>query len=187
MLNHGSIPPGTILVAGMSDTNDWVPDGRMTDATIAAKHKGEAMTCLRRRPTGLIVVSPPGTATFRHVGNATVPTILAPIAIRPALVARLCVGYDSGPNQDKNTPAGFERQDRAKNYMGAITQHKECGMSIEGEAKEAAGFIKEEAFEHSKSPEGKGKVQEDRDLRNEGRLENGKPPKTTEPGTGAKE
>jgi hypothetical protein len=60
-------------------------------------------------------------------------------------------------------------------------------MSIEGKAKEAAGFIKEEAYEHGKSPESQKKAQEGRDLRNEGRIEDGKPPKTTEPGTGAEE
>lgn len=57
-------------------------------------------------------------------------------------------------------------------------------MSIKGEIKEAAGFVKEEAFEHSKSPAGQEKAQEGRDLRNEGRIDDGKEPKTTEPGTG---
>ena len=56
-------------------------------------------------------------------------------------------------------------------------------MSIKGQIKEAAGFIKEEAFEHGKSPEAKAKAEEGRELRNEGRLEDGKAPKTTEPGT----
>ena len=56
-------------------------------------------------------------------------------------------------------------------------------MSIEGKAKEAAGYLKEEAYEHSKSPEAKRKAQEGRDLRNEGRIEDGKAPKTSEPGT----
>ncbi len=58
-------------------------------------------------------------------------------------------------------------------------------MSVEGKIKEAAGFVKEEAFEHGKSREAQEKAQEGRDLRNEGRVEDGKPPKTTEPGTGA--
>jgi len=58
-------------------------------------------------------------------------------------------------------------------------------MSIEGKAKEAAGYIKEELNEHGKSPESKKKAQEGRELRNEGRAEDGKPPKTTKPGTGA--
>ncbi|WP_313039202.1 hypothetical protein [Sphingobium yanoikuyae] len=58
-------------------------------------------------------------------------------------------------------------------------------MSIEGKAKEAAGYVKEEAFEHGKSPESQKKAQEGRDLRNEGRMEDGKPPKTEKPGTGA--
>lgn len=57
-------------------------------------------------------------------------------------------------------------------------------MSIEGKVKEAAGFVKEEAFEHGKSPDAKEKAQEGRDLRNEGRVEDGKAQKTTEPGTG---
>jgi len=59
-------------------------------------------------------------------------------------------------------------------------------MSIEGKAKEAAGYVKEEAFEHGKSVESQKKTQEGRDLRNEGRVEDGKAPKTSEPGTGAK-
>ena len=59
-------------------------------------------------------------------------------------------------------------------------------MSVEGKIKEAAGYVKEEAFEHGKSPESQKKAQEGRDLRNEGRIEDGKAPKTTEPGTGTK-
>ncbi|PBN41429.1 hypothetical protein [Sphingobium sp. D43FB] len=59
-------------------------------------------------------------------------------------------------------------------------------MSIEGKAKEAAGYVKEEAFEHGKSVESQKKAQEGRDLRNGGRVEDGKAPKTSEPGTGAK-
>lgn len=58
-------------------------------------------------------------------------------------------------------------------------------MSIEGKAKEAAGFIKEEMNEHGKSPESQKKAEEGRELRNEGRIEDGKAPKTTQPGTGA--
>jgi len=58
-------------------------------------------------------------------------------------------------------------------------------MSIEGKIKEAAGFVKEEIYEHGDSPEAKKKAQEGRDLRNEGRIEDGEQPKTTEPGTGA--
>ncbi len=57
-------------------------------------------------------------------------------------------------------------------------------MSIKGEVKEAAGFVKEEMHEHGTSPDAKAKAQEGRDLRNEGRVEDGKAPKTTEPGTG---
>ena len=57
-------------------------------------------------------------------------------------------------------------------------------MRIDGTAKEAAGFVKEELYEHGDSPEAKRKAQEGRDLRNEGKIEDGKAPKTTEPGTG---
>jgi len=56
-------------------------------------------------------------------------------------------------------------------------------MSIKGQIKEAAGFAKEEAYEHGKTPESKQKAQEGRNLRNEGRVEDGKAPKTTTPGT----
>ena len=56
-------------------------------------------------------------------------------------------------------------------------------MSIKGQAKEAAGFIKEEAYEHGKSAESQQKAQEGRNLRNEGRIEDGKAPKTSQPGT----
>lgn len=57
-------------------------------------------------------------------------------------------------------------------------------MSVKGAAKEAAGFVKEELYEHGDSPESQRKAQEGRDLRNEGRIENGKLPKLTKPGTG---
>jgi hypothetical protein len=60
-------------------------------------------------------------------------------------------------------------------------------MSVKGEIKEGAGFIKEEMNEHGKSPESQRKAQEGRDLRNEGRVEDGKAPKTTKPGTGHSE
>jgi hypothetical protein len=60
-------------------------------------------------------------------------------------------------------------------------------MSVKGKVEEAAGFVKEEAFEHGKSPSSKEKAQEGRDLRNEGRVDDGKAPKTTTPGTGHKE
>lgn len=56
-------------------------------------------------------------------------------------------------------------------------------MSITGKIKEAAGFVKEEAFEHGKSADAQKKAEEGRELRNEGRVEDGKAPKTTEPGT----
>lgn len=50
---------------------------------------------------------------------------------------------------------------------------------IKGKAEELAGFAKEEFYE------GKDEklAQEGRDLRNEGRMEQGKAPKTTKPGT----
>ena len=57
-------------------------------------------------------------------------------------------------------------------------------MSIKGHAKEAAGYVKEEMHEHGKSPESQRKAEEGRALRNEGRIEDGKAPKTTQPGTG---
>jgi hypothetical protein len=57
-------------------------------------------------------------------------------------------------------------------------------MSIKGQAKEAAGFIKEEAYEHGKSADSQQKAQEGRAMRNEGRVEDGKAPKTSQPGTG---
>ena len=57
-------------------------------------------------------------------------------------------------------------------------------MSVKGQVKEAAGFVKEEAYEHGKSAESQKKAQEGRDLRNEGRAEDGKAPKTTKPCTG---
>jgi hypothetical protein len=58
-------------------------------------------------------------------------------------------------------------------------------MSVKGEIKEGAGFSKEEMNEHGKSPESRRKAQEGRDLRNEGRVEDGKTPKTTQSGTGS--
>ena len=56
-------------------------------------------------------------------------------------------------------------------------------MSVKGEIKEAAGYVKEELYEHGKSPESQQKAQEGRDLRNEGRMEDGKAPKDRAPGT----
>lgn len=56
-------------------------------------------------------------------------------------------------------------------------------MSVKGAMKEAAGFVKEELYEHGDSAESKKKAQEGRDLRNEGRIEDGKMPKLTKPGT----
>ncbi|MFT4055167.1 MAG: hypothetical protein QM681_11730 [Novosphingobium sp.] len=57
-------------------------------------------------------------------------------------------------------------------------------MSIKGEMKEAAGYVKEELHEHGKMPEGQKKAQEGRDLRNEGRVEDGKPLLSEKPGNG---
>jgi hypothetical protein len=57
-------------------------------------------------------------------------------------------------------------------------------MSVEGKIKEGAGYVKEEMNEHSKDPKSQKDAQEGRDLRNEGRIEDGKEPKTTKPGTG---
>ena len=57
-------------------------------------------------------------------------------------------------------------------------------MSINGHAKEAAGYVKEEINEHSKTADGQRKAAEGRELRNEGRIEDGKAPKTAQPGTG---
>jgi len=59
-------------------------------------------------------------------------------------------------------------------------------MSVEGKVKEAAGYVREEINEHGKSPKSQAKAQEGRELRNEGRVEDGKAPKTTKPGAGAK-
>jgi hypothetical protein len=55
-------------------------------------------------------------------------------------------------------------------------------MSVKGQSKEAAGYVTEEAYEHGKSADSKNKAQEGHELRNEGRLEDGKAPKTVEPG-----
>ena len=59
----------------------------------------------------------------------------------------------------------------------------ENDMSVKGQIKEGAGFLKEEMNEHGKSPESQRKAKEGRDLRNEGRVEDGKSVKTTKPGT----
>jgi hypothetical protein len=59
-------------------------------------------------------------------------------------------------------------------------------MSAKGRIKEAAGTLKEEAFEHGKSAASKQKAQEGRNLRNEGRIEDGKAPKTSKPGAAKK-
>ena len=56
-------------------------------------------------------------------------------------------------------------------------------MSVKGKLKEATGYLKEETGEalHNEKMAHKG-----RDLRNEGRVEDGKFPKTTKPGTSSK-
>ena len=54
-------------------------------------------------------------------------------------------------------------------------------MSVTAKIKEAAGFVKEEAAEKLGNEK---LAQEGRDLRNEGRIEDGKFPKLTKPGTG---
>jgi hypothetical protein len=59
-------------------------------------------------------------------------------------------------------------------------------MSVKGQIKEGAGYVKEEMNEHGKSAESQRKAQEGRNLRNEGRIEDGKPPKTSPPGYPAK-
>jgi hypothetical protein len=66
--------------------------------------------------------------------------------------------------------------------ISSVTEEKP--MSVKGEIKEGAGYIKEEMNEHKKDPKSQQKAQEGRDLRNEGRIEDGKAPKTTPPGTG---
>jgi hypothetical protein len=63
------------------------------------------------------------------------------------------------------------------------TMEQGSRMSVKGETKEAAAFVQEKADEHGKSPESQKKAQEGRDLRNEGRIEDGKEAKTTKPGT----
>ena len=57
-------------------------------------------------------------------------------------------------------------------------------MSVKGQVKEAAGFIEEETGEALKNDK---MANKGRDLRNEGRIEDGKAPKTTVPGTTANE
>lgn len=56
-------------------------------------------------------------------------------------------------------------------------------MTIKSKAKQAAGFIKEELYEHGTSAKSRKKAQEARDLRNEGRMEEGESPLKSPPGT----
>ena len=53
-------------------------------------------------------------------------------------------------------------------------------MTIKGNIKEAAGFVKEELGEKLGNDK---MADEGRELRNEGRMEDGKMPKLTKPGT----
>jgi hypothetical protein len=48
----------------------------------------------------------------------------------------------------------------AHGLFGSVPAKQEPRISIEGKAGEAAGFVKEEAFEDSKSPESKEMAQE---------------------------
>ncbi|WP_179101999.1 hypothetical protein [Sphingopyxis sp. KK2] len=86
--------------------------------------------------------------------------------------------------QTKINPGDCRQLSRsAKGLSNQNPQPMEIIMSVKGQIKEAAGYVKEEAFENGDSPEAKRKAQEGRDLRNEGRIEDGKPPKTGTPGT----
>ncbi|MGB3802673.1 MAG: hypothetical protein WBF65_11950 [Sphingopyxis granuli] len=75
------------------------------------------------------------------------------------------------------------RNSPRQRQLSSCPLQEEIIMSIKGKAKEAAGYVKEEAYENGDSPESQRKAQEGRDLRNEGRIEDGKPPKTGKPGT----
>lgn len=59
--------------------------------------------------------------------------------------------------------------------------HMSTGDKISANSKVAAGYLQEETGELLGNDE---MAQKGRDLRNEGRVENGIPPKTTKPGTG---
>lgn len=52
-------------------------------------------------------------------------------------------------------------------------------MYPNGEIKEVAGFLREELYEHGDSPMGKKKAQKGCDMCNEGRVKDGRAPKTT--------
>jgi hypothetical protein len=54
-------------------------------------------------------------------------------------------------------------------------------MSVKGEIKEAAGFVKEEAHEHGKTAESKAKAQEGRNLRNEAESKTARLPRSPSP------
>jgi len=56
-------------------------------------------------------------------------------------------------------------------------------MTVKGYIKEATGYLKEELHEHGKSAKAQRKAEEGRELRNEGRIEDGKTPKMDKPGT----
>jgi hypothetical protein len=68
-----------------------------------------------------------------------------------------------------------------------VNLHIGGNMTVTGKIKEAAGYVKEELFEHGKTPEAKEKAQEGRNLRNEGRVEDGKPVLVQPPGTHSEE
>jgi len=119
-----------------------------------------------------------------------------------SLVAAACgsqlpVAALPGKQPENRAPAGMRARGygegaREPDHIASVSSSdcfqssKESIMSIEGKIKEAAGYVKEEAFEHGTSAESQAKAKEGRDLRNEGRMEDGKAPKTTEPGSGAK-
>jgi len=57
-------------------------------------------------------------------------------------------------------------------------------MSVKGEIKEGAGFVKEEMNEHGKSPESQRKAQEGRDLRKRRQGRGRQGAEDDKPGTG---
>src|SRR3546814_19024323 len=74
-------------------------------------------------------------------------------------------------------PGNFRPADRFHHH-----QEMEMKMSIEGKAKEAAGYVKEELNEKGDSPEAKRRAQDGRDLRTAGRVHDCKPPQPCTPG-----
>jgi hypothetical protein len=95
-----------------------------------------------------------------------------------------------GTIPDRNTPhcsaehaAEFRREQTGCPALLNASPKRRFQMSVKGHIKEAAGFAKEETYEHGKSAKSQIKAQEGRNLRNEGRVEDGKPVKTSKPGT----